>query len=65
VTLDSISLQFRAFYIFLLIALWVTATLANVISITGLAIHMVGLVGISVFLAGLMYRTVRNMVLEA
>lgn len=64
-TQDALTPQFRAFYVFVLVALWVAATLANMVSVLGLPLDMTGLVGISLFLAGLIFRTVREMILNA
>ena len=49
-TLENWNPTLRTIYISALVILWIGATLANVATIFGLSVNMVGLVGISVFI---------------
>jgi len=49
-TLENWNPTLRTVYISALVILWIGATLANVATIFGLSVDMVGLVGISVFI---------------
>jgi len=49
-TLEKWNPALRTLYITLLVVMWVAATIANVVTIFGLSINLVGLIGISVFI---------------
>ncbi len=59
-TLLKHSPVFRTLYITLLVVMWVAATIANVVTIFGLTLNLVGLIAISVFIGVELVRSYKN-----
>jgi hypothetical protein len=56
-TLNTMTPFIRTLYITVLIALWVGATIANIATLFQLDVDLLGLVAISVFIAGMVMRS--------
>lgn len=59
-TLENWNPTIRTLYISTLVILWVGATIANIATIFGLRVDLVGLVGISVFVGIEVVRAVKR-----
>jgi hypothetical protein len=59
-TLENWNPTYRQIWITLLVTLWIGATIANIATIYQMSVNFAGLAGISIFVAVLLVRSLRN-----